>query len=305
MRAFAAFVMRGRAQAALVAALAAALTPLLPPLSYLSAAVVCLVTLRGGALDGLLTAAVASAAFGLAGLALAGAPPAVGADFLAVGLFPAWALALVLRRSVSLALTLETGALAAGAVVLAAHLLLEDPAQWWLQVLSAMEEAAEGASGQPASLGPLMEAFRAAAPILTGLLAALLYLSAVGSLLLGRWWQALLYNPGGFRREFHGLRLSRLFAFLALGIGVLSLLPGPLGLTAGNVLLVLVMAYALHGLALAHAVVATRGMHVAWLAALYVLAVLALPQVALALALAAWADTFVDFRGRLGGRPPG
>ncbi|RMD78579.1 MAG: hypothetical protein D6809_05515 [Gammaproteobacteria bacterium] len=300
MRALAAFVMRGLAPAALVAGGAAVLTPFLPPLSYLSAAVVALVSLRRGALDGLLVAAAAGAAFAGAARWLLGGPPALGLDFVVVGLLPTWALALVLRHSVSLALTLEVGALAAGALVLLVHLLLDDPAAWWRQVLGVMERSAR----EPEALRPLVEAFRAAAPILTGLLAALLYLSAVGSLLLGRWWQALLYNPGGFRREFHGLRLSRLFAFLTLGVGILSLFPGPVGLVAGNVLLVLVVAYAVHGLALAHGVAAARRAHVGWLFALYVLAVVALPQVALALAVAGWADTFVDFRGRLAGRTP-
>src|SRR3546814_10253758 len=40
------------------------------------------------------------------------------------------------------------------------------------------------------------------APVLTGLLAALLQVVTLLSLMLGRYWQAALYNPGGFGSEF-------------------------------------------------------------------------------------------------------
>ena len=42
--------------------------------------------------------------------------------------------------------------------------------------------------------------------------------STVICLLISRWWQSQLYNPGGFRQEFHNLRLSnRLMQGLVLG----------------------------------------------------------------------------------------
>jgi hypothetical protein len=49
-----------------------------------------------------------------------------------------------------------------------------------------------------------------------GILAAGNAVTAVLSLLLARYWQALLYNPGGFRVEFHRLRLP-VGATLSLG----------------------------------------------------------------------------------------
>jgi len=42
----------------------------------------------------------------------------------------------------------------------------------------------------------------------TGLVAWWIALSALMGVFIGRWWQALLYNPGGFRQEFHLLRLA-------------------------------------------------------------------------------------------------
>ncbi|MEZ5581549.1 MAG: hypothetical protein R3F37_01040 [Candidatus Competibacteraceae bacterium] len=46
------------------------------------------------------------------------------------------------------------------------------------------------------------------APMVVGLIFANGLASLLCGLLLGRWWQALLFNPGGFSREFHELRLD-------------------------------------------------------------------------------------------------
>ncbi|VUD40596.1 hypothetical protein TDB9533_00304 [Thalassocella blandensis] len=56
---------------------------------------------------------------------------------------------------------------------------------------------------------------------LTGMLAfAVSFVSLMG-LLLARWLQAILYNPGGFRTEFHTLRLSPpVTAICAIGLAV-------------------------------------------------------------------------------------
>ena len=43
---------------------------------------------------------------------------------------------------------------------------------------------------------------------LVGVIAYVVALTSVFSLMLGRWWQAALYNPGGFKLEFHQLRFS-------------------------------------------------------------------------------------------------
>jgi len=42
----------------------------------------------------------------------------------------------------------------------------------------------------------------------SGLIAFWVAMTSVLGLLLARWWQALLYNPGGFEEEFHSIRLG-------------------------------------------------------------------------------------------------
>jgi hypothetical protein len=55
-----------------------------------------------------------------------------------------------------------------------------------------------------------------------GFIALILALNTLLSLFIARWWQALLYNPGGFQKEFHAFGLDikvalPLFVVLALG----------------------------------------------------------------------------------------
>jgi len=55
-----------------------------------------------------------------------------------------------------------------------------------------------------------MEQVRAVLPSIIGSVYMFL---AVSLLILARWLQAALYNPGGFRKEFHSLRIEQKVAF--------------------------------------------------------------------------------------------
>src|SRR3569623_887288 len=108
------------------------------------------------------------------------------------------------------------------------------------------------------------------------------------------------YNPGGCGQEFHSLRLGREFALGTVAVMRANVLAGDrLQEIAANMIIVMVAVYLLPGLGLLHGVVAAMGAHPAWLAGIYVLGVFVLPQLALLLATLAFADSWVDFRGRL------
>src|SRR5690625_6353500 len=62
--------------------------------------------------------------------------------------------------------------------------------------------------------------------LVTGLLANVTSFTGVLGLMLGRWWQALLYNPGGFKQEFNGLRLNTPQALVCVLAGLYSFLQG-------------------------------------------------------------------------------
>jgi hypothetical protein len=302
MKALAAFVMRGRSSAALVAAAAAVLFWLFPPFLIGSGAAVALVTLRRGATEGAWVMALA----GLGAVALTGL--ALGAPWLMLEVLPAcwlpvWLLALVLRATLSLPRTVQAAALLGLLGVAGFYLALGDPALWWGGVLEQWErQLAALAPGQPtdqATLDQLLALLKASAPSLPGQAVGAGLLFVLAGLLLGRWQQALLFNPGGFRSEFHQLRLGRPLAVLALALFGAALLSGwpPLS----NAALVLGLLYTVQGIAVVHAVAFKRHLSPAWLLLFYLLLLVPmLSQLVIALGVA---DAWVDFRNRVQPRP--
>lgn len=129
----------------------------------------------------------------------------------------------------------------------------------------------------------------------TGVLAAVLQILTLISLILGRYWQALLYNPDGFGREFQSLRFSPV---VALGLLVLAWL-GPSLMPALAVLTpTCTVPLIFASLALLHALVAQGRMASFWLVGLYVAMVLFLQFIYPLLAVLAILDSLFDFRGR-------
>lgn len=298
MRSLASFVMRGVPQAVMVTILLAALSLLLPPTSIFSAAVVTLVTLRNGAIPGALVMGLATVVSGIIALfALGGLNLALG--FLILMWLPAWLLALVLRSSRSLSLVVMS-ALVLGMVMIGGQFIQAgDPVAEWRSLLSPFVEALAEAqlveTSQQAALLSLLASW------MPGMVAAGFFLQLLVSLFLGRWWQSLLYNPGGFRTEFHQLRLPKVLAIaLLILVGLMLVQTGSDISLVEYLLILLVAAWFIQGLALAHGVVGRLGSSIRWLIGLYMLLLFALPHTVIVLATVGIADAWFDFRARLG-----
>lgn len=299
MRALAAYLMRGRLHTIGIVAACAVGSLLLPPLSYLSSAGIGLVTLRKGYREGLLATLGAGFAVSLLAFVALG-NPAPGLAFVVVIGLPVWLLGLILRSTASLALTLIAVTLMGALTIAAMHLFMADTAAWWRELLDVVVKPALKQSGALGDVQKINQLLAELAKVLTGLLAAAMVLSLIISLFIARWWQAMLYNPGGFRQEFHGLHLSRWLALPTVIVLAGALLgEGEIARIATELLVVLLVLYTVQGLALAHRTVARRGAHLAWLIALYVLLLAAPPQVGMLLAAAGFAETWLNFRAPL------
>lgn len=294
MRFLADFSMRGRMQAIAVAATSLMLALLLPPLSLLAAAVVALVTLRQGLREGLNTVLASALAAGLLGAIVLG-------DFMlpaGYGLMlwlPAWAVAQVLRWTRNLGGTFELAAVLGLIGVALVYMISPDVAGFWYGRI----EQVFGHLGMQAGLdlAQWQSRLQGVARYMTGILAASMVASLALSLLLARWWQALLYNPGGFRAEFLALRLHKPMAYLALGLGgVAMVLEAQAREAVVNLLLVLAVLYVVAGTAVLHAILAGRG----WKALLFGLYTLMLfvPHVLVPIVLVGLSDVWFDWRGR-------
>jgi len=295
MNAFAAFILRGPGQSASVACATLLLASVLPPLAWISAAVLALVMLQLGPRAFGYAAGVGLLALAAAGWLVLGQP--LGAALAAAGVWlPAGLVAWVLHRRARLDDALLAACALGWLIVIGLHVMLDAPTQWWQEVLLRFmpPERVETDLAIPAAR--VRELIERAAPLMSGMLAASAVVGAVASVLLARWWQSGLYHPGAFGEEFRALRLGRVAAaILAILCAAALALPAPLldGLT-----FVGLAVYLFQGLSVAHGVVAKRGMGAAWLAGLYILGVLVLPQMVLALALLGVVDAWLDFRTR-------
>lgn len=287
--------MRGRSQATLVAAASAMLSLILPLVGLISSAVIALVTLRRGAGEGLIVGTFAGFAGGLLAFAALGSPlPTVG--FVMMLWLPVWVLGLVLRQTRSLALAVQVAALFGLLVVAGIHLFTPDPAAYWMELLEPVRRSLVGGIVIDADVSEQLVV--QAARWMTGAFAATFYFQLLLSLFLGRWWQALLYNPGGFGAEFRALRVRSGVAYLALGLVVVVLVLDEV-MWATELLLLLVPLFFLQGVAivhsLAHAYSAQRG----WLIGFYGLLLLAMPYAEILAAGVGFLDNWVDLRTRV------
>lgn len=299
MKGLASFVLRGHSQSILVVVGTAVLAMLFPPLSIISGAALGLVTLRNGARYGLQIMLGATLFVGaLAYFSLGNVYS--GLSFLALLWLPLWGLTIILRemRSLSLVHIIAGGLGVIGVVV--AYLSLGDVTLWWRELLLAIFEPAMQSGGPLADRAAVETILAEIAQVMTGIVAAAIVINALLCLYLARAWQAILFNPGGFGSEFHELRLGRGAAIGSLVIIVVSLLPlGTVTQLADEVLIVILALYVLQGLALAHAIIAKRKMHMAWLVGVYLLVFFIMPQLVALIAVIGLIDSWLDFRHRV------
>lgn len=300
MRFLANTIMRGPMAAILVTSVAAMLGLLLPPLGYLSAAAVGLVTLRLGLLEAGKVVVGSMVATAVLGGLLLGNPMAPLA-FLLVLWLPLLVTAYSLRRTGNLARSLLLAGLFGVMLVFGFHAGVDDPAGWWREMLYRMVEQAT--TEQQEVLRPVLDDM---AGLMTGMVGAAVALGVALSLFLARWWQAALYNPGGFRSEFHALRLGRPLTGATVLLLALAWMQTPGLAVLTDLLPLALLLHLLQGMALVHGLVARSGANVGWLVAMYVLLLLPMvtTQIALTLAVAGMVDNWMDFRTRLAAGKP-
>jgi hypothetical protein len=285
MKGLAAFVMRGRFQALLVT-LAGAGSLLF---CWISAAVVALVLLRKGVGAGLGLLAWALLPSGALLYAYGDSGPLsllVGTTLLAV----------VLRSSVSLPLALlacvPVGVLTGLVLTAFGGAYLDQVVQAFGQFMASME-------AQLSQGGEAVVLARPDAVQVAGMLGAGTAASSALCLLLARYWQAALYNPGGFGHEFKALYYP---PAVALGLAICAIGLASVGAAYRTWAVIAVVPLALAGVALVHARAAWRGQGKGWLAGFYV-AWLLFDPVKLLVVFAAIADSWFKFRQRWTGKP--
>lgn len=281
MRALAEFIMRGRAQACAVAFLGN-LFPLISP------ATVGLVSLRKGSQEGLVV--LLWAALPLIASYFFGQGSSLLAVISGFSLLLTLAAATVLSATRSWQWTILTSMSMATVVTLVIGLLLGVEIDLLIDRLNAL--FAEVAAQQSSQIEPVA----ASRPLVLGASALMLALSTVVCLFVARWWQAMLYNPGGFGDEFRQLRLDMRVAGLLIGVFVLVLyLPIEYRFWAELMLVPLLLA----GLSLMHYAVNVAALGSSWLVFMYIGLVVSGPVIGGLLVGLGLADSLLNLRLRL------
>jgi len=296
MRGLARFITSGRWQAIVVAGASVMLALLAPPISsplaYVSGGTIALVGLSQSLLETagvLLGSAVLIGV--LASFVYSGATPVVIAALMLW--LPVMFGARILKATNALPHAMLAVTVLAVALVSGMHLAMGDTAAWWEARLEPIMQPIFEQQGLDAAV------IQQIAPWVTALLAIALLVGVLLSLLLGRWWQALVYDEGRFGEEFRRLRFGKAVAAVTLlvwGATAFPALPGSMWFRDLGIVLAVPFVFA--GLAVVHGLVHKLRLNAGWLVAVYGLMIVASPAAELALSVLGLSDSWLNIRQR-------
>jgi len=288
------FILKGQSQAALVAATMAILGLMLPPAAWISAAAIVLVTLVHDSKSGLITLALSSLGAAIFSF-LIFATPQIAVMFVLLAWLPAWIMASILRQTVSLAYSLQILTIMGLLAVIMLYVLFPNFGEFWREPLDQMVVQLAEQSNE-FSLAELKQTEDWIIEFLPGLFVSSIIFGSMVSLFLGRWWQAVYYNPGGFAKEFQSLNLGKISALVAVTIMLIAAVVNSVFAIA--LVTVVFVLYSMQALSLVHAAIRIRQVNTAWLIVTYLI-MLFIPQVVLLLLFVSFADPWLDIRQRL------
>lgn len=288
MRPLAEFIMRGRSQALIMAVLSCGTSYFY----WFGAAVIGLVTLRKGIAEG-------------AQILLWCLIPTVAlliwrSDFMPLAtILASTATCISLRMTtswrISLLVLMACGFIMVFAVLIFANDMLANIVELYQQALSGLQkDAAEGNSNAKELFAVLSE-IPVTEYFFAGIFGLILTSSSFIACVLARWWQSILYNPGGFQQEFHRIQMSPSQA-IALAVLAIICIAGGKGMFIWSAIACIPLMVS--GLALVHGIMGIRGIKTHWIVLFYVLLTL-IHELKLFLVLLAFVDSFVGFRQRL------
>jgi len=289
MRAIANYILRGRLQAIGITSFLTIISLLVPALAYmLSGLPVSLVTLRRGPLMGAQVAA-GSLFLTLVLTFIVGIIPQVALAFCLGVWLPVWCCSTVLRSTESQGLM----ALAASGIgllfILLTHLVIGDVTAWWKSLLDLwIQTNLSATTGEQ-----YKQVLNIVTPLMNAIMASMIMLSLILTTLIGRWWQALLFNPGGFRPEFYTIHFPRVLCYVTvLGVAILFIIGEQEISILRDALVLVIFLYMFEGLASIHRAVHRRNLSAAWLGIMYCLMIL-MPQIVLFISCVGMVDSWM------------
>jgi len=294
----AAYIIKGRMQAMMVASSLALLSLLFPPVSIVSSAAVALVTLRRGGNEGLYVLIFSCLSAALLGYFLFG-----NLQFaLLYGLvlwLPIWLISIVLREGKHLSIAIQIAVLLGMVGVVGFYLYANDATALWQSVLNVMVQPMLENSPPDAPVDEIKQSIQVFSQFMTGAIAAGTVYGLLFGLFLARWWQSILFNPGGFREEYLSLRVHPQVAIASLLIVAIAWFSsGIVSEVCWNISILLVVLYTFVGTAIVHSAFLETKIKRFAVPFLYVTLVLVPHAIALVV-LVGVLDAWLDLRSKI------
>ncbi len=274
------YVMQNRRNAILIAVISGSL----PLLNWFGTAIVGLVMLRKGPMEG---AIVLLWAF----LPLAVAIYYIGDPSPGIAMIGTAVLAYLLRVTSSWEVTLAAAVIlsAIGSLIfeLTATDVLTVMVEWYMEYMAQVSEQLQ----QTSELS-----FEAAKATIVSFFAMGQAYAMVAVLILARWWQSQLYNPGGLREEFHKIRLSPV---MSAGLVCLLLVCFAFSEQLGRWIPLLTVPLFMAALAFVHWVIGYRNLSGSWVFSFYMLLLVLFQVIYPLLTALALMDSWFNLRERI------
>lgn len=288
MRPLAEFIMRGRSQALIMAVLSCGTSYFY----WFGAAVIGLVTLRKGMTEGtiiLLWCLIPTVALLI-----------WRSDFMPLAtILATTAICTSLRLTMSWRVCLLVLMLCGYVMVMASLVFAGDTltsiVELYQQALTGLQKDAAEGNSNAADLLAVLTKLPVTEKFFAGIFGLILTSSSFVACVLARWWQSILYNPGGFQKEFHRIQMSPAMA-IALVILAILCIAGGNGMIIWSVIACVPLLVS--GISLVHGLMGIRHLKTHWLVVFYVL-LFFIHELKLFLVLLAFIDSFVGFRQRL------
>lgn len=289
------YVLRSHFHAGIIA-LICAIAPIvgIPFIGWLSVVIVSLVTLRKGAKEGFLV------------LLWSAIPPLVAAGLslplfllsqIVFGSLVVWFFSWLLRNHYSWSRMLEIASWLSMIIVLIVHATFNNVYSWWTDKITGLLSQLNSAVGQQMAVTIEPDRLFYIVHLATGFVISGVILNAVFNLLVARWWQAVMFNPGGLRKEFLSIRLSY---WMIAAVALSAVLVAVQFEWAWDLLPVFLVTFFVAGFSFISAYCLRLKRGFIWLLIFYIILVLQLMYVSAAVIVVAFVDTLVDFRKRWG-----
>jgi hypothetical protein len=204
-----------------------------------------------------------------------------------------WLGAIVLRAYGSWTVLLRYFGLLSVLAVVLAHVLHPGLTEFWAaHIFAYMQEMTELVPNATVTKQQAMTI----ATVATGFQVLLFMVSVSFKLMMARWWQALIFNPGGLRKELYGIRLDNIVIGLFFVLVVAVLLKSVVAVDAIIPLFGVLLAV---GLSLLHSTLGRAKYGFGLLVLFYLIAII-FPYILVAPMLAAVVDRWFNFRSRIG-----